>query len=148
MALHAIHCAAGATPIVWGGVHPSLLPRQTIEERRARSGQTGKSGSTVYYRLDSPVPYADPNRLQPMYNLKQDYIGSGRDVIVSKVVPVDYVYRTDLVTDPHSDVPGFLRRVEHNYFKGTSIMFTDPANPDENIRASDPVEKLIEKNPL
>lgn len=123
-------------------------PRQVIEERRARSGQTGQSGTAVYYRLDSPVPYADPNRLQAMYNLKQDYIGSGQDVIISKVVPVDFVYRTELATDPHSEVPGNRRRVEHNYFKGARVMYTDPSNPDESIRASDPIEKLREKNPL
>ncbi len=123
-------------------------PRQVIEERRARSGQSGASGTTVYYRLDSPVPYADPNRLQAMYNLKQDYIGSGQDVIISKVVPVDFVYRAELVADPHSEVPGNRRRVEHNFFRGSRIMYTDPSNPDESIRASDPVEKLLEKDPL
>jgi hypothetical protein len=83
-----------------------------------------------------------------MYNLKQDYIGSGQDVIISKVVPVDFVYRAELVADPHSEVPGNRRRVEHNFFRGSRIMYTDPSNPDESIRASDPVEKLLEKDPL
>ncbi|GEM_PF-1247248 len=124
-------------------------PRQVIEERRASSGQRGSGNTVVYYRLDSPVPYADADRLQPLLNQKQDYIGAGRDVVLTKTVPVDFVYRTELITDPFSAEPGdFRRRVEHNYFAGLSITYPDPLGPDDMIRARTPVEKLREKNPL
>lgn len=120
-------------------------PRNIIEERRARSGQEGKSGMIVYYRLDSPVPYSDPNRLAPQMNLTQDYIGAGRDVVVTKTVPVDFVYRLDLVTDPFSAQSLSLRRVEYNYFRGIGTMTRDPINPDEQIRARTPIDKAIER---
>jgi prepilin-type N-terminal cleavage/methylation domain-containing protein len=120
-------------------------PRNIIEERRARSGQVGESGMTVYYRLDSPVPYSDPNRLAPQYNLTQDYIGSGRDVVVTKTVPVDFVYRLELVTDPFSIEPSILRRVEYNYLRSVIEMRADPVNPDEQIRARDQIAKAIER---
>lgn len=120
-------------------------PRNIIEERRSRSGQEGKSGMLLYYRLDSPVPYSDPNRLVPQANLTQDYIGAGRDVVVTKTVPVNFVYRQELVTDPFSAESLSLRRVEYNYFNGNRTMRIDPVNPDEQIRARDPITKAIER---
>ena len=122
-------------------------PRNIIEQRRSRSGQTAKSGNVAYYRLDSPVPYADADRLAPQYHLRQDYIGSGRDVVLTRTVPVDYVYQQELVTDAFSAEAGNIRRVERNFFTGARIMYADPVNPDQQIRARTPVEKLLEKNP-
>ncbi|MBN2081880.1 prepilin-type N-terminal cleavage/methylation domain-containing protein [bacterium] len=122
-------------------------PRQVIEERRSASGREGKSGTTVYYRLDSPVPYSDPNRLVPEYNLQQDFIGSGQDIVITETVPVDYVYAREMVTDPTSAQSSFLRRVEWNYIFGAQAMYRDPMSPDEQIRALSPIEKLLEKDP-
>jgi len=122
-------------------------PRQTIEERREKSGQPGKSGATLYYRLDSPIPYADPNRLEPLVSNKQDYIGSGRDVVISKTVPVEFNYRKELVCDPTYPL-SFARRSDYNYFYGWYRMMRDPADPDTVIGAADPVQKLMEKDPI
>jgi len=124
-------------------------PRQIIEQRRSASGQEGKSGQLVYYRLDSPVPFQDADRTIPLYNLKKDYIGAGRDIVLSKTVPVSYVYRAELVTDPHSaalDISN-RRRVELNVDRASQIMFPDPLSPDVQILARTPWEKLQEKDP-
>ncbi|MCH7472816.1 prepilin-type N-terminal cleavage/methylation domain-containing protein [bacterium] len=121
-------------------------PRQVIEQRQAKSGQVGKTGSLVFYRLDSPVPYADTNRTAPLYNQKQDYVGPGSDLVVTKTVPVNYSYRRELLVDPFSallSVSG-LRRVELNYFLGRNLMHGDPIGPDDPIRARTPASKLYE----
>jgi len=91
------------------------------------------------------VPFSDPNRLAPQYNLTQDFIGAGRDVVVTKSVPVDFVYRLELVTDPFSAEPSILRRVEYNYLRSVIEMRIDPVNPDEQIRARDQIAKAIER---
>lgn len=124
-------------------------PRNVIEERRAASGKQGQSGQLVYYRLDSPVPYQDADRTIPLYNLKKDFIGSGRDVVLTKTVPVNYTYRTELVTDPQAAILGQinLRRVDWNVRIASSKMFRDPLSPDIQIRSRTPWEKLQEKNP-
>jgi prepilin-type N-terminal cleavage/methylation domain-containing protein len=124
-------------------------PRQIIEERRSASGKEGKSGQMVYYRLDSPVPFEDANRTIPLYNLKKDYIGSGRDIVMTKTVPVSYVYRAELTTDPHSAAldQTSRRRVELNVDRASQIMFPDPLSPDVQIRSRTPWEKLAEKDP-
>jgi prepilin-type N-terminal cleavage/methylation domain-containing protein len=124
-------------------------PNQIIEQRRAQSGSRGSNGNPVYYRLDSPVPYQDANRTIPLPNLRKDYIGAGRDVILSRIVPVEYVYRTELITDPADIQPDGLRRVEYNYFRGRSVMFNDPMDPSAALDpASNPITRLYEKDPL
>jgi hypothetical protein len=134
-------------------------PRSTISERTAASGQRSKgpkpvtgigsvdNNPNVYYRLDSPVPYGDPDRVVPLYNMREDYIGSGQDMILTKTVPVDYVYESEPLTDPFSGELGGLRRVERNYFDGMITLFSDPVDPDTQIRALTPSNKLVEKNP-
>jgi hypothetical protein len=105
------------------------------------------SNPNVYYRLDSPVPYGDPDRIVPMHNMREDYVGSGQDMILTKTVPVDYVYKTEPITDPFSGELNGLRRVERNYFTGLVTMFSDPVDPDTQIRALTPSQKLREKTP-
>jgi prepilin-type N-terminal cleavage/methylation domain-containing protein len=116
-------------------------PGQTIEARRNASGKNGSTGVPLYYRLDSPVPYADANRTQPLYNQAQDFVGQGKDLVVTKTVPVDYVYRRDLLTDPQSADLSILRRVDWNLLLAQEAVFPDPVNPDEPIRARDPYSK-------
>jgi prepilin-type N-terminal cleavage/methylation domain-containing protein len=125
----------------------TATPRQIIDERRSASGKAGSTGVLLYYRLDSPVPFADPDRTRPLYNQKKDYIGTGRDIVVTKTVPVDYVYRAELVTDPRNADLGQLRRVDVNLFQASRIMFPDPLDPDVQIKTRTPGEKLREKNP-
>jgi prepilin-type N-terminal cleavage/methylation domain-containing protein len=124
-------------------------PQQVIAERRVKSGKAGKGGTRVYYRLDSPVPYFDPDRLIPLYNQRQDYIGAGRDVVLTKTVPVDFAYRSDVVTDPRSALIDqySLRRAEINYALGGSKMFRDPLTPEDMIRAVTPSGKYYERTP-
>lgn len=134
-------------------------PRRVIEDRMAASGQRPKgpkpttgiasvdSNPNVFYRLDSPVPYGDPDRVVPMKNMRKDYVGVGQDIILTKTVPVDYVYKLEPITDPYSGELGGLRRVDRNYFRGLVALFSDPVDPDTQIRALTPRQKLEEKNP-
>ena len=119
-------------------------PNQTIEERRNASGKPGSTGALVYYRLDSPVPYSDADRTQPLYSQVQDFVGQGRDLVVTKTVPVDYVYQRELITDPFSSELGLLRRVDLNLFGGEAAVFPDPVDPDSPIRARDPYSKYFQ----
>ncbi|MCC7477460.1 prepilin-type N-terminal cleavage/methylation domain-containing protein [bacterium] len=125
-------------------------PERVMQQRTERSGLQGSTGTPLYYKLDSPVPYADPSRTQPLYNLKKDYIGAGQDLILTKTVPVNFSYRRDLHWDPRdSSVAQNIfnqRRVELNYREAETLMFHDPANPDGLIVARNPVEKLYEKD--
>jgi hypothetical protein len=125
-------------------------PRQVMQERRSKSGKPGDYGTIVYYRLDSPVPYQDADRTVPLYHQRKDYIGSGRDLVLTRTVPVNFTYRAELVTDPFAAElsENQLRRVDLNYFSGTELMFADPLDPDVQIRARNPVAKLEEKDPL
>jgi prepilin-type N-terminal cleavage/methylation domain-containing protein len=122
-------------------------PQQVIRARLERSGKEGKLGTTVYYRLDSPVPYSDPERTMPLYNQKQDYLGSGRDLVVSKTVPVSYADRADLLWDPRAATIGdtLLRRVEINYLRALIKLASDPTEPGEAILARTPSDKLTEQ---
>jgi len=134
-------------------------PKRIIEERMAASGQRSKGpkavtgipsvdgNPNVYYRLDSPIPYGDPDRVVPMLNMRKDYVGSGQDMILTKTVPVDFVYEAEPFTDPFSSELGGLRRVERNYFRGLVTLFHDPVDPDMQIRALTPAGKLYEKDP-
>jgi prepilin-type N-terminal cleavage/methylation domain-containing protein len=119
-------------------------PNQTIEQRSSASGKPGSTGVALYYRLDSPVPYTDADRTRPLYNQTQDYIGQGKDLIVTKTVPVDYVYRKELITDPFSAELQMLRRVDLNLFTAEAAVFPDPVDPDEPIRARDPYTKYLQ----
>lgn len=126
-------------------------PQRIMQERTEKSGEPGSTGTVVFYRLDSPVPYADPSRTMPLYNLKKDYIGGGQDLVLTKTVPVNFSYRRDLDWDPRdTDVARdifYQRRVELNYRAGEQLFFQDPADPDAQIQARNPVEKLYEKDP-
>jgi hypothetical protein len=138
----------------------TATPRDIIEERRSQSGKPGKDGTVLYYRLDSPMPYLDPDRTQPLPDRKRDYIGMGKDIVLTKMVPVDYSYKLELASDPQqyarmwSQITGqpapqgaFPRRVEWNYFNGASLMAADPYDPDAVIKARDAAEKYYEKTP-
>ncbi len=130
-------------------------PREVIEERRAKSGKAGKTGNTLYYRLDSPIPFSDPGRTQPLYNQQADYIGVNKDLVMTRTVPVNsplvesgsYPYYLELVTNPR-DSRIQVRRVDHNVFDAVRTLFRDPMDPSATIRASTPSEKLQEKNPI
>jgi prepilin-type N-terminal cleavage/methylation domain-containing protein len=124
-------------------------PSSIIEQRIARSGQDGKLGNPVFYRLDSPVPFADAGRTRPLYNQKQDYIGPGADLVLTKTVPVNFAYRENLVTDPKASILSAtgLRRVELNYFNSEVKMFQDPVPYDTQIVPLTPADKLFERDP-
>ncbi|MDQ3023608.1 MAG: prepilin-type N-terminal cleavage/methylation domain-containing protein [bacterium] len=130
-------------------------PSSVIAERTSKSGQNGSQGVPVYYRLDSPVPYADQNRLQPLYTQKQDYVGSGSDLVLTKSVPVNFLYKATLVTDADSDALSISngsgafnrRRVELNVNTGESRFFEDPIGYDTQILPNNPVDKLHDFDP-
>lgn len=130
-------------------------PREVLEERRNKSGQPGKTGNTVYYRLDSPVPFSDPGRTQPLYNQLADYVGTNKDLVMTRTVPVNsplvesgsYPYYLELKTEPR-DGRLAIRRVDHNVFDAVRTLFSDPLDPSATIRASTPSEKLQEKDPV
>ncbi|MEZ5337722.1 MAG: prepilin-type N-terminal cleavage/methylation domain-containing protein [bacterium] len=130
-------------------------PREVIEERRSKSGKVGKSGSTVYYRLDSPVPFSDQGRTQPLYNQTADFIGVNKDLVMTRTVPINsplvesgaYPYYLELMSSPR-DSRIQERRVDQNVFDAVRILFRDPLDPSATIRASTPSEKLQEKNPV
>jgi prepilin-type N-terminal cleavage/methylation domain-containing protein len=132
----------------------TATPRDTIDERRARSGKAASDGTILYYRLDSPVPYIDPARTQPAPDRKRDYVGPGRDIILTKMVPVNFAYKLSLATDPQQYAqmvaarPGQgipERRVEFNYFRGADLLSADPYDPSSVIKARDSGEKYYEK---
>ena len=130
-------------------------PTSIIEKRTTRSGQNGSRGTPVYYRLDSPVPFADRDRLQPLYNQKQDYIGPGSDLVLTKTIPVSFAYKSDLVTDSASSAVSQgsgnfsfnRRRVEINYNAGENKFFEDPVGYDTQIVPSNPVDKMFDFDP-
>jgi hypothetical protein len=126
-------------------------PQRTMDERRARSGEPGSTGTNLFYRLDSPVPYADAARTQPLYNLKKDYIGAGSDLVLTKTIPVNFSYRKELIWDPRANSlsSGFfhLRRVEWNYFQAENLMINDSINVNSPFKARGPLDKLYELDP-
>jgi prepilin-type N-terminal cleavage/methylation domain-containing protein len=126
-------------------------PQRTMDERRERSGKDGSTGTPLFYRLDSPVPFSDAARTRPLYNLKKDYIGAGNDLVLTKTVPVNFSYRKDLVWDPRSTelVQQFStqRRVELNYSRGSRMMINDSINVNGGVKARSPLDKLYELDP-
>lgn len=130
-------------------------PTKAIEQRTARSGQIGSNGQRMYYRLDSPKPFADQNRLQPMDNLKKDYVAPGADLILTKTVPVHFIYSSKLITDPRSpaltETSGNFtinrRRVEMNYRQGENKLGFDPIGYDTQIVPNNPWDKLWQMDP-
>ena len=105
-----------------------------IEERLNKSGKPAKNGSVVYYNIDSPVPYADQSRTLPLVNMRDAYIGEGRDVIMSKIVYPKLMYATDAITDPRdsrlTSGAGYMRRADVNYYRGFLAAITDAVSPD------------------
>lgn len=122
-------------------------PRQTIQQRLDASGKPGKLGTVVYYRLDSPVPYADPERTQPLSNQRQDYLGAGRDLLLTKTVPVSFVDKLELVWDSRAQIidNSNLRRVEINVINGLLKLAQDPTGAGQAILARTPWDKLVER---
>jgi hypothetical protein len=138
----------------------TATPRETIDERRNKSGQPASDGTLLYYRLDSPMPYLDPDRVIPAPDRKRDYIGQGKDIVLSKMVPVDYSYKLELQSDPQqyarfwAQVTGnanpqgaFPRRVDINYFRSAGLMAADPYDPEDVIRARTADQKYYERTP-
>lgn len=124
-------------------------PESTIEKRIAASGKAGKLAGALFYRLDSPVPYSDPARTIPLQNRQQDYIGAGQDVIVTRVIPVNFAYRIEPITDFRDPrmANSLMRRVDLNYRNGLSIALRDPAANMDNPVPADPYEKLLDLDP-
>lgn len=124
-------------------------PARTIEDRIAASGKAGSVAGALYYRLDSPVPYSDAARSLALLNREQDYVGAGHDVIVTRVVPVNFAYRLEPITD-HRDPrlsENLMRRVDMNYSNGINVALRDPlANTDNPVPAT-PYEKLLDLDP-
>jgi prepilin-type N-terminal cleavage/methylation domain-containing protein len=130
-------------------------PTKAIEQRTARSGQVGSNGQRVYYRLDSPTPYSDANRLHPLPNQKKDFVAPGADLILTKTVPIKFTYSSKLITDPKSSslvqTSGSFqinrRRVELNYRQGEMKLFDDPVGYDTQIVPKGPLDKLWQMDP-
>jgi prepilin-type N-terminal cleavage/methylation domain-containing protein len=122
-------------------------PRQIIQKRLDASGKQGKMGSVVYYRLDSPVPYSDPERTRPLTNQKQDYLGAGRDLLLTKTVPVHYTDKLDLLWDLRAQeiTDDNLRRVDINVLNALEKLASDPLGPGQAIMSRTPWEKLFER---
>jgi hypothetical protein len=124
------------------------------------SGKAGHDGTILFYRLDSPIPYLDRDRTQPAQERKRDYIGMGKDLVLTKMVPVKYAYALDIITDPlqyrqlWAQLTGspnpqgaFARRVEWNFLNAAEIMSSDPYDPAAVIKARDAAQKYLEKRP-
>jgi prepilin-type N-terminal cleavage/methylation domain-containing protein len=130
-------------------------PSSVIAERTTKSGQNGSQGTPVYYRLDSPVPYSDPDRLIALPTQKRDYIGAGSDLVLTKTIPVNFIYKQDLVTDSDSDAlvttngfgANYRRRVEVNVIEAENKFFSDPIGYDTQIVPSNPLDKLLDFDP-
>lgn len=138
----------------------TATPRDVIDERRSKSGQPAADGTLLYYRLDSPMPYLDAGRVLPAPDRKRDYVGQGKDIVLSKMVPVDYSYKLELHSDPQqyarfwSQITGnanpqgaFPRRVDLNYFRAASLMSADPYDPEDVIRARTADQKYYQMTP-
>jgi prepilin-type N-terminal cleavage/methylation domain-containing protein len=120
-------------------------PTEIITQRRNASG-TIRNGTTVYYNLDSPMPYSNQLRTLPMLSAKDLYIGDGKDVLVTRMVYPQKMYQLDLIVDPADSRLQGNRRVDWNYFRGIDYSAIDPLDPDERIRPISPGGKYYEKD--
>ncbi len=122
-------------------------PRQMIQQRLDASGKVGKLGTVVFYRLDSPIPYADAERTQPLTNQRQDYLGAGKDLLLTKTVPVDFSDKLELVWDSRAQLinDSNLRRVDINVLNALLKLAQDPTGAGQAILARTPWEKLAER---
>jgi len=119
-------------------------PKKIIDERRNMSGTT-RNGITVYYNLDSPVPYQDAQRTFPMYSARDLYIGDGKDIVMTKMIYPQKMFRLDLIVDPTDARLMGMRRADWNYFRGIDYTAIDPIDPDDRIRPITPGGKFYEK---
>jgi len=119
-------------------------PTRIIEERRNMSG-TVRNGITVYYNLDSPVPYRDSLRTVPMYSARDLYIGDGKDIVMTKMIYPEKMFRLDLIINPTDSRLMGMRRADWNYFRGIDYTAIDPIDPDDRIRPITPGGKYYEK---
>ena len=120
-------------------------PTEVITKRRNASG-TIRNGTTVYYNLDSPVPYSNAMRTLPMVSARDLYIGDGKDVLVTRMVYPQKMYQLDLIVDPADSRLQGNRRVDWNYFRGIDYSAIDPLDPDDRIRPISPGGKYYEKD--
>lgn len=94
-------------------------PNAVIDERVRESGRkTDPAGRPVYYNPDSPIPYSDPSRTIPLTNLKDLYIGEGKDVVVSRMVYPELTYKRELAIYPNDTRIGIERRADYNTIMG------------------------------
>ncbi|RKX31484.1 MAG: hypothetical protein DRP22_03695 [Verrucomicrobia bacterium] len=119
-------------------------PTEIIEQRRNLSGTT-RNGTTVYYNLDSPVPYRDYLRTQPMTSARDLYVGDGKDIVMSRTVYPAKMYQLELITDAHDSRLRGMRRADWNFFRGMDYSLFDPLSPDDRIRPFTPWGKYFEK---
>jgi prepilin-type N-terminal cleavage/methylation domain-containing protein len=120
-------------------------PNDIIKERRNASGTT-RNGTQVFYNPDSPIPYQDTLRTNPLLSARDLYIGDGKDIIVSRMIYPQKLYQLDLIIDPADSRLQGNRRADENYFRGIDYSSIDPLNPDERIRPITPGGKYYEKD--
>jgi len=106
---------------------------------------TISNGMAVYYNLDSPVPYQDAQRTLAMYSARDLYIGDGKDVVMTKMIYPQKMFRLDLIVDPTDARLSGMRRADWNYFRGIDYTAIDPIDPDDRIRPITPGGKFYEK---
>jgi prepilin-type N-terminal cleavage/methylation domain-containing protein len=125
-------------------------PASVIQERMNKSGKPAKNGYILYYNLDSPVPYADQSRTLPLVNMRDAYIGEGRDVIMSKMIYPKLMYATDPIVDPRdsrlTSGSGYMRRADVNYYRGFFASTIDQVSPDRRGVPVDIPSKYLERN--
>jgi prepilin-type N-terminal cleavage/methylation domain-containing protein len=119
-------------------------PTKIIEERQNRSGTT-RNGTMVYYNLDSPVPYRDDLRTQPMVSARDLYVGDGKDIVMSRMVYPGKMYQLELIADAHDSRLRGMRRADWNFFRGMDYSIFDPLSPDDRIKPFTPWGKYFEK---
>jgi len=119
-------------------------PTSVINQRLNASGKE-RGGRVVYYNIDSPVPYADISRTIPLTSARDLYIGEGKDIVVTRVVPLRKTFKLELAVDPADPRLSGLRRADFNYFEGVEFSAFDPLDPDSQIRPLTPIEKLLVK---
>ncbi len=120
-------------------------PTSIIQKRLNLSG-TERGGRTVYYNIDSPIPYADSGRTVPLTTAKDLYVGEGKDVVVTRMVYLNKTFKVEVVTDPADPRLRGARRADVNFFRGVDYAYIDPLNPDATITPITPPQKFLVKD--
>jgi type II secretory pathway pseudopilin PulG len=120
-------------------------PSSVIEERVQASGvRRDINGNPVYYNPDEAIPYADSGRSVPLTTAKTLYIGDGKDVVVSRMVYPEFVYRLNPVVFPDDQSLAGMRRADYNYSRGLSATFSGTVSPIDEGKPTTRIERYYE----